>query len=103
MKLFHTIQNSFASVGFIRNNKREFFHYPLNKKHLTVQATFILSLISLYTFAFHVANSLNEYMDSFYLMTTISAIFISYTILIYTMDDLFSFIDGCEQLCNDSK
>lgn len=90
MKLFQTIRENLASLGFIGS--------PFNKQHARIQSRLFLSLISTYTFAIHVANSPEELMDSFYIITEASAIFISYSITIFKMEDLFDFIDGCEKL-----
>lgn len=103
MKLFRTVQKNFTSLGFVRYKNNDYNHYPFNRQHVKAQIRFILSLISMFAFPVHVANSPKEYMDSFFLIIMQCAIFVSYTVTICKMNQLFDFIDGCVELCNESK
>lgn len=103
MKQFETIKKNLVPLGFDQNHVDDYCHYPLKGRHSTVQSVLISLLIMLFVFAFHIADSPKEYMDSFYVITVIMAIFISYTTAIYKMNNLFNFIDDCEKLYDDSK
>lgn len=103
MKLYEIVEKNLASMGIIRNLNSDYCYYPVNRQHLKVQSVLILTLISLYTFSFHVADSLANYMDSFYIIIVSSAVFISYTTTICKMDNLFNFFDSCEKLCIESE
>lgn len=103
MKLWQTNEKNFASIGFIRSHNNDYCHYPFNKKHLRVQSKFILSLISMFVFTFNIADNPEEYMNAFYMVILLTAIFVSYTTNICGMDTLFHYIDGMESFCNESK
>lgn len=101
MKLYYTIQQNFASVGFVQDHNGDHCHYALSRKHLAVQSILLLCIISMCAFAIHVADTLNEYVDTFYLMTVTSAIFTSYTATIFQTKNLLDFISTSQKLIND--
>ena len=102
MALLQIVQKNLALLGFIRN-RYDYHYYPFNREHLKTMLIFAIGLIQLYTFAFHSAKVPREYMDSFYMITVLTAVFLSYAIVVWNMIKLFNFIDGCDEVINKSK
>lgn len=78
-------------------------YYPLNEKYLMMTLVFVISFISVGTYVFLVADSIKEYMNSFYLLIVTCAVFISYTTTILNAKKLFCFYDDCEKFHDDGK
>lgn len=103
MKPFQTIQMNLAKLGVIASNKNEYQHYPFNKQHLKITIFASLDLISDFIYAIHVADSLKEYMDSFFILVATGGVFISYTTITFGMTKLFDFLDKYEKAISQSE
>lgn len=94
MKIFKTILKNFELVGIIRD-------HPFNQKFLIANATFVIGFASVFIFAFHVAHSMNEYMDSFFILTGMSGIFLCYATFSFNLTQLFRILDRFDKLFHD--
>lgn len=101
MKLFRTVQNSLELLGYIRNHGG-YCDYAFSIRQLRATGIFTVSIISNLTFAFHLEMD-EEYMDTFYILTSAFLIFTSYMVTISKMTKLFDYIDSLEKVYKNSK
>lgn len=97
MQTFQAVQRGFESLGFSRKLA------PFNRIVLRIFAIDFLLIISQLIFLIHEADSSQEYMESIYTITACSCIFVSLATTIFITDKLFTFIDGFDELINESK
>lgn len=101
MKLFRTVQNSLELLGYIRNHGG-YCNCAFSIRQLRATGIFTVSIISNLTFTFHLEMD-EEYMDSFYILTSAFLIFTSYMVTISEMTKLFDYIDSLEKVYENSK
>ena len=102
MTQFKTIREKIGFLGFISNH-HDYSYYPFTEQHLRTHLKFCLTILSLCIFAIRVANTSKEYMDSAYIVTATSALFISYVTLTFKTIKLFKFFDSIENFTNERK
>lgn len=102
MKHFETIRKSLVQLGITQNqgNNR---HYPFSRQYFTINFIYAFGACTVSAFAFHVADNVNEYMDSFFVLIVLGGIYSSYTIVIFNMKKLFRLFDNCEQFIDDGE
>lgn len=96
MKPFRTIRKNLALIGIMPKQ----FHYrwyPFSRQCLIVNLINLIGLISTTMFTIR-ANSIQEYMDSFYVQMMGNNILISYTTVVLNMKKWFCFCENCEKL-----
>lgn len=99
MKYYRTARKLFALVGI----KPDQFHFPFNGIYLVINLMGSIGLISGWIFIFYVADSVEEYMNSFYALIVGCSIGASYTNTIFNMKKLFKFFDDSDSLLDDGK
>ena len=97
MKIFKTFQKNFALSHFIRNE------HPFNRKHLECLLESFTSLTSTYLFLLCGKYSVREFMDSIYIITVGTGMFIGFVNTVYRILQIFDFIDAVEKTINDRK
>lgn len=97
MKTLQVVRNLFDSMGL--SSKLE----PFNKLTLTILVVAALGISSQWIFLFHEADNSQEYMESIYVATCCTGVFLSFTSTIFITKKLFSFIDSVDKLFNESK
>lgn len=97
MKLFQLLQKNFEFLGFSQNL------HPFNQRQLILYFEGVLILVSFVLFMFFIANSVKEFMNSFYLITAAIITIISFTSTVLKAPILFHFFDFIEQSVNSSK
>lgn len=97
MKILQEVQNNLISMGM--NPELERF----NRRILNILAINFPGVVSLWIFLFHEANSAEEYLESIYIVTASSGIFLSFASTIFVMEELFSFIKNVDDAVNESK
>lgn len=97
MKLHRTSQKHFELAGLEKNRS------ALNGTTQRMFFLSILSIISLIVYAFHVANTARQYMESIFITATGILIFISNISTILKAAKIFDIIDGTERLVNESE
>lgn len=102
MEHFLIIREKIALLGFISNH-RDFPYYPFTGRHLAAHLIYILNISSVFLFVIYVAESANEYMHSFYILTATIAIYVSYVTVAYKTNKLFDIFSGIEKCIHDRK
>lgn len=97
LKIFQLLQRNFEFLGFSQNL------HPFNQRHLILYFEGVMILVSFVLFAFFVANSVKEFMNSFYLITAASITMIAFTSTVLKTPILCHFFDFIEQGVNSSK
>lgn len=97
MKIFQEVQKSFNWMGF--NPKLA----PFNPRILSNFVMRFTSLIFLWIFLIYEAETAQEYMESMYVISTGSGIFLSFLSQIFITKRLFSFIKRVNEAVNESE
>lgn len=97
MKLFQSIQKSYAIVGISRGQR------PLNIKSLAVAFALCSSTASNIVLLFRGPGNFNEFTDMIYVISLnmLANIYFCYSIV--NMEFFFKFIDSCEKIVDKSK
>lgn len=102
MKLFQITQKNLAALSFIPNQDDN-HHHHFNKHHVGVICASILIISSEFVYLFHVADSVEDYMHSFYMITISIGFSISYTASIFKTTELYNFIEYIQTVINESE
>lgn len=102
MKLFQTVQNNLASLGYVRDHNG-YRYYPFSGRHFRTTLLFSSGTFSILMFLIHIANSPGEYIDSFFTFTASFSIFICHMTTSFKMMEFFAFFDGCGKVYDESK
>lgn len=97
MKVYGTVLKHLGSIGFRQNEPR------FNKRQCEMHLKAVLNNLLICMQLFHVADTLKEYLDSVFAMTVSILIFISRASTAFKSATIFVFINGLEQIVNDSK
>lgn len=97
MRVLQVVQKSFDSIGFDPKLK------PFNRIILSMMAIHLLNTFSLWIFLLLGANSSHEFMESIYITSCYSGIFLSAANVIFTREELFSVINMTDGIFNESK
>lgn len=97
MQTLQVVQRNFNSFGLSPNRE------PINRTILIVLILGFLGISMQWIFFFHGANSPQELMETIYVVTACTGIFLSFTSTIFTTTGLFSFINSFDELTNERK
>lgn len=97
MQLLQEVRNSFDSMGFSPKSDQ------LSHKFLNNFIINFSGYILLWIYLLRDANSSLQYMESIYMITVCSCIFLSAVSTVFLQDELFLFIDTLNSLFNESK
>lgn len=97
MQTLQAVQKSFDSLGFSPKLKQ--FNYKISG----ISVISFLGIILLWIYLLHEADSSQEYMESIYIVTACSGIFLSFASTVFFKEELFSFINSFNELTNESK
>lgn len=97
MNIFKTIQLNLAIFGYKKNLR------PFNKRQNTFLSISFLSVLSITTYLFYVANTPEEYLDSIYLVCVGNLMIISHFSTILKTKTVFVLIDEVEEVINKSE
>lgn len=97
MRTLQEVQTSFDWMGF--NPKLK----PFNHKIRAILAITIPAVISQWKFLVHDANNAREYMESIYIVSVCSGVFLCFASTIFITKKLFAFINSVDELMNESK
>lgn len=97
MKTLQVVRKLSNSMGF--SSKLE----PFNQLTLTILVVAASGISSQWIFLFHEADNSQQYMESIYVATCCTGVFLSFTSTIFTTKKLFSFINSVDDLFNESK
>lgn len=101
MKIFDSIKHYFEILGFISTQSTR-------KDLINIQNFIFFLVIGMYltlttVFAYHEANSFEQYIDSFYAISSALICLEIYGICFWEMPKLYRFIDALESTINESK
>lgn len=104
MKFFQTVQKVLELLGFIRNHGG-YRYYPFSIRHFRATVLYLVTIMSIFIYTIHSADSAEaeEYLDSFYIFSVSSTIFISFAHNTFKMTKLFNFLDHCGEMCEKCK
>lgn len=96
MKVLQTLQKNFVSIGFDPKRK------PFNRTFMKVITLTISTMILLWIFLLHEADSNQQYMESVYCIVDCGAVFLSVSSTIFITKKIFSLSDHYEGIVNES-
>lgn len=97
MKIYQEVQKSFVWIGF--DQKLE----PFNRKISSILAITFTAVLLQWIFLIHVAETAQQYMESMYIVSTCSGIFLAFASSTFTTKRLFSFIKRVNESVDESK
>lgn len=97
MRSVQEVQKAFITIGFDPKLK------PMNHRVLGVLAIVFPGLTSIWIYLIFEANGAEEYMESIFMVTVCTGIFISFASTILNKTSLFSFIGRVDKVLNESK
>lgn len=97
MKLFQSIQKSYAILGISRGQR------PLNIQILAVAFVFCLSATSNTVLLFRGLENFSEYTDMIFAISVNMLTNIFFSNSIVNMESFFEFVDSCEKIVDKSK
>lgn len=97
MRSVQEVQKAFKTIGFDPKLK------PMNHRVLGVLAIVFPGLTSIWIYLIFEANGAEEYMESIFMVTVCTGIFISFASTILNKTSLFSFIGRVDKVLNESK
>lgn len=97
MQTLLEVQKAFKSMGLRRNQE------PFNQRVLSILVIVFPGLISMWIYLICEADSDNEYMESVYIVTLASGVFLSFATTILITKKLFSFIKSSDEFSNERK
>lgn len=101
MKLFQSVQRSFALVGITSgqsNGPKQF-----NWKISIAICSYSAQAIAFNVYLFHIATTFWEYTDNIFINSAASAVVTGFTIVAFNKPKFFGFIDSCETFVVKSK
>lgn len=101
LRILQTLQQKFAILGICPIETKQACNS--RNKLLIGFCIFGISSISHCVFLFGVANTFEEYTNSIYMTTMTISIAAVYLIVVWKMENLFQFIENCEQIIDKSE
>lgn len=102
MELFQTVQKKLALLGY-RQIYDDHHYNPFSMRSLLAITIFCSGIISISIFTIHSADNPGDFLDSFYLLTVLFTIFVSYLTTLFKMAKIFDFFDICGKIFDESK
>lgn len=102
MKIFQVVQKNLAVLGFIPN-QRQHNHWHWNWRAIFGVVKCTADTITIGVYVFTRAESIEEYMDSVFVLTVLISITMSYISIIFRNDILFKMIETGENEANFSE
>ena len=98
MELFKTFRKNFAVFGITSNAR------PLHSREI-ISAFLMncLTAILCWMFLFCVANTFIEYTIGIYIASALTVVAICFTIVVFQIQNIFEFIEECEQITQKGK
>lgn len=100
MKCFELIQYYLTIVGIVVQHPNQ--KWLFNERNVAVITIFGLTFIFKLMYFFYGAETLVEYTESVYVLSTLIATSLAYAIIIWKMPQLFEFINNFENTINGS-
>lgn len=97
MPILKEVEKSFNSIGFDPKLK------PFNHKTLSILVILLPGIILQWIFLICVANRAEEYMESIYIVTTSTGVFLSFASTILIREKLFYLIEIDNEFVRESK
>lgn len=97
MKIFLVIRKNLTKSGHCAE------HSPLAIELIPHLLKAFSAVISLFMYVFYVANSVEEFMLSFYMLTSGVGILISFLNTLFKMTEMFNLIESLQRLTNESE
>lgn len=97
MQTLLKVQKSFTWIGF--DPKLE----PFNRRVVQILVITFSAIISLWIYFIRVPDTAQEYMESIFIVSTCTSVFLSFMSAILNMEKLFSFIKGVDEFLTERK
>lgn len=101
MTVFQSLEENFAFVGITEKQSRQ--KNPFNLRILMSSITFVVSLVFNFVFLFYIANDFEEYIESFYISTTMLGNSIVFANYVWKMPNLFKCFEGFRNIIGKSE
>lgn len=102
MKIFQEVQKNLAVLGLIPN-QRQHKHWHLDWRAIFGVIKCLADIITIAVYVFTRAESIEEYMDSIFVLSVLISITMSYISVIFRSDILFKMIETAENESSFSK